>query len=506
MLSYYREFAGEHANDSQGRDLAADAAQRVGKIELRLGNREQAIVAFQRAQDDYEKLAADFPLVKDYRKKLGQSHLALALFDMELGNFAEGEKHGRQAVDVYTSLVDEFPSVPDFREGLATTYMFLGIHSGQLGLAAEEYHLKSLELYDRLVADFPAVPRFRWQLAEIHRLVANAQQNADKVTEAEQHCRKGLALLEKLLVEFPADPDSRQALAICHHELGTLLSRQEDGQAEAREHLLKAVDILEQLSTQYPSVPEYRSNLATAYNGLGGLLSLQGGLADAEEPFRKAVAVAERLTLDFPTVLSFRVKLGTLYLNYADQFQVAGRTDESLGWYAQAINVLTPIERASPGDVEARRSLMVSHVNRGKAHLGALDDPGQSIDDFSRAIELASATEKWHLCALLAIAYLRADRVAEASTTLARSSEAVTLAGNSPKDNAEGLYNLACAFSLASSKSPEQQQRYGDQAMAWLRQAVSTGRFDATILANDPDFAPLRNREDFQRLQEELRR
>src|SRR5262245_50760004 len=74
VLTYYREFAGEKADDEQGRARTAQAASRVGWIEFRLGRKEQSRAAFQMAHDSYRALAADFPAAPAYRQKLAQSH------------------------------------------------------------------------------------------------------------------------------------------------------------------------------------------------------------------------------------------------------------------------------------------------------------------------------------------------------------------------------------------------------------------------------------------------
>ena len=68
MLSYYKEFASEKAEDGPGRARTADAAARVGIIEYRLGRNEEAAAAFRLAQAGYEMLATDFPGVPQFRR------------------------------------------------------------------------------------------------------------------------------------------------------------------------------------------------------------------------------------------------------------------------------------------------------------------------------------------------------------------------------------------------------------------------------------------------------
>ena len=72
MLTYYKEFASEKAEDEAGRARTATAAMRVGVIEYRLGRKEEAAAAIRLALDGYETLAADFPAVPAYRQESGR--------------------------------------------------------------------------------------------------------------------------------------------------------------------------------------------------------------------------------------------------------------------------------------------------------------------------------------------------------------------------------------------------------------------------------------------------
>ena len=65
-------------------------------------------------------------------------------------------------------------------------------------------------------------------------------------------------------------------------------------------------------------------------------------------------------------------------------------------------------------------------------------------------------------------------------------------------------YNFACIYSLASSKVADKQQEYTDRAMEMLKQAVQAGWKDVAHIQQDTDLDPLRNRDDFKKLVEEL--
>jgi tetratricopeptide (TPR) repeat protein len=104
-LTYYREFAGEHADDEQSRLRMVQAAERVGRIEGRLGRNKEAVEAFSQASAAASKLVADFPTVPNYRQELARSHNNLALMLVSQGHQAEAEEHYRQAIELKKNLV-----------------------------------------------------------------------------------------------------------------------------------------------------------------------------------------------------------------------------------------------------------------------------------------------------------------------------------------------------------------------------------------------------------------
>jgi hypothetical protein len=78
-------------------------------------------------------------------------------------------------------------------------------------------------------------------------------------------------------------------------------------------------------------------------------------------------------------------------------------------------------------------------------------------------------------------------------------------------------YNIACVFALSSAAADNDSKlapadrtnlkaQYADRAMDFLRQAVAKGLQNAAVIKNDPDLAPLRSRDDFRKLVQEVER
>ena len=66
------------------------------------------------------------------------------------------------------------------------------------------------------------------------------------------------------------------------------------------------------------------------------------------------------------------------------------------------------------------------------------------------------------------------------------------------------LYDCACAYGLATGRTPVKKREYGDTAMALLRRAVAGGFVNVADMKRDTDLDPLRDRDDLKALFAEL--
>jgi hypothetical protein len=101
------------------------------------------------------------------------------------------------------------------------------------------------------------------------------------------------------------------------------------------------------------------------------------------------------------------------------------------------------------------------------------------------------------LRAARATSRVRAGQVAEAVAEVAELTQ-------NPSFLAPRRYAFACFYALASGQSTGKKQEYADRAMVLLHQAVKAGYTDAAHLKEDTDLDPLRGRDDFKKLLQEL--
>ena len=475
VLTYYKEFADEKADDERSRIRHALAASRVGTIENRLGHLKESATAIRMARDGYAALAADFPAVPEYRQYMARSHYNLGSLLKGLGKLAEAEAEYRTALTIQEKFTADFPAVPEYRQDLARSHTNLGLLLHGLGKLAEaeaEYR-QGLTIFEKFAADFPTVPEYRQNIARSYGNLGILLKGLGKLAEAEAEYRTALAIQEKLAADFPADPMYRQELAVSHNNLGILL-RRVGKLAVAEAEYRKAVVIHEKLAADFPTVPEYRLELARSHNNLGNSLASLGKLAEAESEYRKAVAIQEKLATDFPTVPEYRKGLAQSHNNLGNLLTDLRKLAEAEAEYRTAVAIQEKLAADFPTVPEYRQHLAQSQFNLGNL-LKNLGKRVEAEGEFRKAVVIQ---EK-----------LAADFPAVPAYR---------------QGLAASHYDFACLCAITIDKEADKKQEYADRAMEMLQKAVKAGFTDAALMAKDTDLDPLRDRADFKKLLAEL--
>jgi eukaryotic-like serine/threonine-protein kinase len=544
VLQHYREATEGKADEESVRIRIAKAAKQVGLIEARLGQKQEAISAFQTAQESYSRLIADFPEVLEHQKQLGLIHLNLGLVYVDLGLGLEAEHHYRQAQQIQQRLVERFPSVL-YRGDLATSYHNLGVLFAALGknrkaedehrmgltlreqlvqedpndpvkqldLTISQSHLGILlagrgqspqaeELYHRAIAGqehlarkYPSVAMFRFQWSLSLNNLAVFLCNQKRMSEVEKQYEKIVAIQKKLVVDFPSVPEYRLYLALSHNNFAGFL-HQLQRNPEAIEQHQKALTIRKSLMSEYPEVAEYQKNLALSHNNIAMVLVDLGKYPEAQEHHQSSLAISAKLVSDHPSVAEYRIDLARNCYNFGDRIRQAGQANESLSWYTKAIQLLEPLFKHEPQYQSTQLILCRAYHWRATVY-DQLHQFSKAIEDWQQAIELTPPTEQANLRAERASSLLRANRTAEAI-------EEVNQIIPTWQWNAVQIRSFAVFYSIGSMKIPQKKIEHANRAMELLHQAVQMGFNDASLLANDPNLQALRERDDFKKLIQSL--
>ncbi len=543
-LTYYQEFAREAGTDEAGRQLVADAHQRIGQMLRHLGQHPEAEAAHRRSVELFERLAEDFPATPMYRKDLAANLNTLGLLLSDLGKSDDAEAAHRRSVELFERLAEDFPAEPEYRNNLALSLRQLGVvlkQQRQLR-AAEAAHRRGIELLERLAADFPDVPEYRHQLAASFNNLGFLLYSSGRDAEEMAAFRRAVELWEPLAAEHPDVSEYRRGLAVSFHNLGGVLSRSGQGAAseaayrraiELRERLAadfpavplyreelasshmdrgtllqrlgraaeveaasrRAVEILERLVSDHPAVAVYRRKLALNLRNLGILLAPLGKGAEAEAVCRRSAELYERLTADFPAVPEYVIDLSQTYSTLALLDRIARNRERALDWYAQAIRALEAVLTRYPDLGAARTTLAGHHADRADV-LAGLGRHADALGDLERAIALADTRQR------AALRLSRARILVRAGQPLQAVAEADEVAGDS-SPSGPTLYEAARVHAQASAAlraDGSRSEHHAVRAVALLRQAVARGFADFARMLRDRDLDPLHRRADFTEL------
>jgi serine/threonine protein kinase/Flp pilus assembly protein TadD len=366
MLKYYREFAGEKADDETSRSRSAMAARNLGVIEARLNRLEEAVADFRMARDEYAKLTTDFPNEGNYPIHWGQCQYLLALTLRLSGMLAAAESEARMAVALHEKLAPEFSAVPDCRYYLALSHESLGRVLNVMGKKseAEKQDRQAISTLEKLTADFPTNPEYRSHLADGHFYLGSVLRDTGQWDEAERAYHHAITILEELATESPTARDIRQHLANNYNDLGGLLS--ELGQRSAAEQFYhRAIEIQQKLADDYPSNPSYRKELATYYINQSTVLNGQGKTPAAVQALHRGREILEKLVADFPNAPEHRYLLAVSLTKQASLLEKLGQRPAAEEARRQAVVDAAKLADDFPTIAEYRHLAAETNENLG---------------------------------------------------------------------------------------------------------------------------------------------
>jgi tetratricopeptide (TPR) repeat protein len=134
----------------------------------------------------------------------------------------EAEAADRRAVEIWEKLAADFPAVPEYRHRLARSIRGLGIHLGDQGRypdAQVEYR-RAVILLEKLAADQPGEPRYRVSLAETFRALGFVSNRARQPVDADLAYRGAIRAYREASRLLPEVARVHIELALILREMG----------------------------------------------------------------------------------------------------------------------------------------------------------------------------------------------------------------------------------------------------------------------------------------------
>jgi serine/threonine protein kinase/WD40 repeat protein/tetratricopeptide (TPR) repeat protein len=399
---------------------------------------------------------------------------------------------------------------------LATAAQDVGDHAAEC-----DQLLVALERYERLAETVPDVPGHRQRVAWTHTTLARPLARLGNTEAALAHLDSAARLLKRLTLDHPGNPEYRRCRA---YELG--MRRYVLGwagrHAETVDAARQAVAVRKELAAD-PGTPGDRSQLVSAYLNLGLELSKAGQKAEAERWYDAALAAGDEVAHDHPAEAEdpfLRSTRGTTFHYLGVLRRQAGDLDGAVKLFHEGAAIRARLADDFPRSVEyaSDAGLTLDWLGGELWHLGQLEEAAQRFREAARRQRAALALRptdprirnlwRYHQ-GHLATTLQRMGRHADAADAIR---EVPRLAPDDPAVLLQAARLLAGCVAVAE-RNPGfpypvglvLARGYGAEAIALAREAVAKGLADVTPLRSDTDFDPVRSRDEFRRLLDELK-
>jgi serine/threonine protein kinase/WD40 repeat protein len=400
-------------------------------------------------------------------------HLATTARDA--GDDAAEREQLVAALNLDERLAEALPEVAGHRKRLAWTHAALARALGRLGdtAAALAQLDAAAELLQRLALDDPANPEYRRYRAYGLGIRSQVLKWAGRRAEAIDATRQAMAA-RKELADDPGTPNDHSQLTVAYCNLGIVLSIAGQN-AEAEQWYKAALEVGDQLTHDHPAAangPIFRSNRAATLHFLGVLRGQAGDPSGAVKLLREAAAIRARLVDDFPKSVDYPSDMGQTLEWLGVGLRDLGQLEESAQQFRESARRQGEALARRPKDTVIRR-LCCNHQAQLAITLQRLGRHGEAAD---------AARELPRLAPDDPAVLLRAARLLAGCVALA-------------ERNPGFPYPVGLVLARV----------YGGEAIVLARAAIAKGLLDATPLRSDPDFDPLRSRDEFRQLLDELK-
>jgi tetratricopeptide (TPR) repeat protein len=505
--------------DAKSRKALAAAYFQLGELTDKIGDKKEALAGHQKALGLRRELAAAPESDAETRLDAARSLQAVSLLLKATGDPAGALAACEEQLDLAKALATDSPTV-SVLSLLATSYNNLGNLQSDAGKSEQALatHQQARLLRQQLVDANPTLTQCRSDLAASYN---NIGLELAKIRQAEKALaahEKARDIKEQLLEANPTSLQFLNDLAMSHFNLAIVLSDMGKSQ-ESLTSWERARVSYQQLAETNPAVTKFQGNLASCYTGIGRMLGVQGNAEKALAAYEKACGIWQRLTEANPTVTQWQADLATGYNNLGGRLAESGRQEEALVVFEKARIIQQKLVDANPTIPSYRSGFAMTCINLGylHAHLKHFKESFVVLDAAQSTLQkLVNDNPKnkqysiflGYACAYRGWSRTRYGQTIEAARDLR---QALEYLAKDPVIDADSRFEKAHAYALLaglakdakSGVTIEEAATFADQAVASLKDAIKAGWARRDEL-KEPDFDPLRGRDDFKKLQAEV--
>jgi serine/threonine-protein kinase len=457
------------------------------------------------------ELVAAHPSKAEYQLALAEGYNRLGNVSKVLGRLDEGANAYQEVIDVFARLIAIDPGVAAYRSGQAGGYNNLGtmLRAKRRSVDAVAAYRKSIDAHSLLLAANPDVVSYKHALAWNYSNLGLALADADRLAEAVDAHRKAAELRVGLVATAPDVVEYQEGLGAGLINLGSALT-DVNRLAEAAGAYRDAIAAFKKLDAAQPNVPSEKFGLVMGYNNLAEVLMAMGQLTQAAEMYRAAIDTSTQLVAAYPDVPDYQHGLGGGNNNLASVLCQTGELAAAADAARHAIDIYTRLVAARANHPEylnmlsaAWNTLGATLAKQGR-HAGAAEAYSTAIKHQRPLVERLPRVSQFRL--YLSQHY---EGLAETLCVLGRLDESAQATRERAKlwpNDPEQLF--ACVRALARcvplARDEGQKNALAREAVETLREATSLDWNDTSRVSHDPDLAPLKDRDDFRRLVDEV--
>jgi serine/threonine protein kinase len=338
----------------------------------------------------------------------------------------------------------ENPSAGFYAQQLATVLERLGETELNAGRAVEALPLyeQGRNVMERLATHDPLQSGFADTMILIHKGIARSFYFSNQPEKVLPAWEKARGILEKLVRKHPAKVEFLRALHEVHSDIGTAYSDAAKTEDALREYTI-ALDLLDQAQAK-SGKPEYDDfKKANLLFNIGLAMSNAGRCNEAIDYYNQALPIRENLASQYPDQVDRQAQVGQTYMSLADCHRFNDNFDEAKKLYLKAMAIIEPLVKTHSEAVVVRIDLANCYGNYGRLfkEQNQLQDAMTWYDKDIEQLEYVLRKAKRHVWAeqALAVAHFEKGLV---YTMLGKHDEALkewdkTLLYDKPEDRDE---------------------------------------------------------------------
>jgi tetratricopeptide (TPR) repeat protein len=387
-IDLYDRLVARHPDVGRYQNLLASACHDLALLQNELAQKRVALASMEKARAIGERLLAHHPGVAGYGAALASAYDHLGAFQRVAGERSAARRSFGRGRAIAEPLVARHPNVADYQRRLGSICINLGLLQNQLGErgAAQASYGRARDIFQKLAAQHPEVSMYQQNLALAHTCLGFCQLDLGERPTALRSLEQARDLRERLAARHPDVVAHQRALVGLHGDMADLY-RELGKPAAARKSLERARELGEQLTVRYPDVPGNWGVLGRCYHDLGYLEQTLGGWAAASRWFARARDVYERLASRYPGVDEYQDKLAAAYSNLGgiqSELKMLAAARKSL---ERARDLYEGLAARHQKVVDFRVDLAATYCNLAIA-IGASAKPKESLAPYAKAIRL----------------------------------------------------------------------------------------------------------------------